>query len=397
MAPVGWVVLLLSLPALVPGPSVAVVPLTMAVYLCPHCAARISMPAGARHCEAHAEKPFDPAPEAQYWSDGRREGGGGACVFRCPVCKRFAWVTEAKRPDHADDRLATGVEQPKAPRAGMPALTDWFDAIESADVKTPSREQYLRLAAWRAYNSEAQDQRGASDGELASRHRENLEHLLGIVTGKEPGERLLRAEILRELGKFAEASSELQAPVPGPQEGVRLFLQQRIRAVDSQPRYIPLPCQPTGTAAGRGCLALTATATPGAPPNSGVFELIDALLAQPRLTVEVVGQLSGRRLDREGETDVPRVFRSDTQPDRAVRSIEAREAPKLPEAFVIVELGNGGVTSLADTIDHFGKPDGMRPHAGGLTLTYKKGARKLSVGVGPHDELVQGFVLDSGD
>lgn len=75
------------------------------------------------------------------------------------------------------------------------------------------RERYLRVRAWWAGNDKRRQ--GKSQSKLSVRERENLGALSQLLDEDEPQDRVMKAEIKRELGKFDEAVSILSGSIEG--------------------------------------------------------------------------------------------------------------------------------------------------------------------------------------
>ena len=73
------------------------------------------------------------------------------------------------------------------------------------------KERYARIRAWWASNDRRRE--GGDDTALSPRETANLERLAQLLDPAEPNHRLMRAEILRELGRFGRALDELSLPL----------------------------------------------------------------------------------------------------------------------------------------------------------------------------------------
>jgi hypothetical protein len=185
---------------LLPGPDI--------VLACPHCenpVRRVTFASGNNL-------------GAVYWSDGKmvaRMWPDVVNVTRCPACNEIFWVEDAKRLGQIDEYWK---------RSDPPdAATRWEDAPEimhldagglaSAIAATRSdradRMQWLRIRLWHALNDPrrgtTQNRSPALQQALQQLFLPNLEMLLPLLDEDEPGERLMKAEALREMGRFEEA------------------------------------------------------------------------------------------------------------------------------------------------------------------------------------------------
>ncbi|RKZ90607.1 MAG: hypothetical protein DRR19_09575 [Candidatus Parabeggiatoa sp. nov. 1] len=92
---------------------------------------------------------------------------------------------------------------------------EYLAAIEMGMGKTPEQELHLRVFAWWAANDplrQAQPDKAAPKSPFlpGSKARKNLEQLVKLLSATDPNKRLMKAEALRQLGRF----EELQAPFP---------------------------------------------------------------------------------------------------------------------------------------------------------------------------------------
>jgi len=183
---------------------------------------------------------------AQLWSDARLvapmlpdEPG----FARCPGCARFFWVDDAPwvgeisyagEPPPAEWRRAPGVYQPRC-------AADWLLAAESELVRSAADEVYLRRRAWWAANDRERSGDDATQP-LPSRPPEetaSMARLAELLDETDVHQRLLKGEVLRELGRFDAARSVLARPAPAEVESVRRFILERVEAGDTRVRPLP--------------------------------------------------------------------------------------------------------------------------------------------------------------
>jgi DNA polymerase-3 subunit beta len=92
-------------------------------------------------------------------------------------------------------------------RAKQLSEEDYLRAIEKPVWKTKKQECYVRIRYWREGNHALR--RGEIEA-LPQKHLDNLDVLLDLLSENKPDQRMMKAEVLRELGRFAEAIKLLQ-------------------------------------------------------------------------------------------------------------------------------------------------------------------------------------------
>jgi hypothetical protein len=125
---------------------------------------------------------------------------------RCPGCGRVFFVEDAGVVGERD-----GVEE--APRLAPLAGEAWAVALKDGAARTREQALELRLQAWWASNDPFRED---AAGWVAMERRApaevaNAAALLKLLNPEVGDEGLLQAELLRELGRFAEALAVLAA------------------------------------------------------------------------------------------------------------------------------------------------------------------------------------------
>jgi hypothetical protein len=163
------------------------------------------------HCRTHVvqeETVSGNTIGAIYWTDGKREAKmlpDHPWLVKCPVCSRLFWVDEAVEVDSGFD-AAIGKQQVLAP-SGKEMLEFLSGPALSAD-----KELYLRMRAWRSANDAWRWNPNATP-EFSKDQVQNLKALSDMLDEKEPNQRILKAEIARELGEFDECLGLLSHPL----------------------------------------------------------------------------------------------------------------------------------------------------------------------------------------
>jgi hypothetical protein len=152
------------------------------------------------HCRAHVvqeETVSGNTIGATYWTDGKREAKmlpNHPLLAKCPVCGGLFWVDEAVEVDTGFD-AAKGKQQVLAP-----SEKDVLGFL-SGPALPRDKEMFLRVAAWRSANDAWRRVPNATPS-FSKDQEQNLKALSDMLDEKEPNQRILKAEIARELGEF---------------------------------------------------------------------------------------------------------------------------------------------------------------------------------------------------
>lgn len=103
----------------------------------------------------------------------------------------------------------------RTPKAQHPCEADYRDAIKSGVGGTPERLSYLRMRLWWAGNDAI---RAGEKANLSEEHLQNLIAFAPLLSEANPDQRLMKAEFLRELGRFADAEALLKLKLPNGYE-----------------------------------------------------------------------------------------------------------------------------------------------------------------------------------
>lgn len=134
-------------------------------------------------------------------------------VVQCAHCDTAFWLADAEEVEH---RARSGAEPAPGPggapvaRAVEPTEEEYYEAIAKGLAADDGQLATLRLFAWWRSNEPLREHAGeeaAGNVEASTRRRENLEALGPLLDDSEEPAALLKAEVLRELGRF-EAAKE---------------------------------------------------------------------------------------------------------------------------------------------------------------------------------------------
>jgi hypothetical protein len=203
------------------GPALAYVPGPQSIHACPRCGALV----------AEATTLSGNTIGARFWTDGRMIAPrlpDRPWVVKCPVCLDLLWLDEIPP---MGSRLQ--FEEPdRWPEAWWPITPAEEDYHRLLGTEVLPREKLFetRLRAWWAAN-DAYRFGPPPDGDLPSiwRETENMNALLDLLDPEDKDERILMAELARELGLFATCLRLLEHDF-GPREPVMELVRDLARA-----------------------------------------------------------------------------------------------------------------------------------------------------------------------
>ena len=154
------------------------------------------------HCKAHVvqeETVSGNTIGATYWTDGKREAKmlpDHPWLAKCPACSGLFWVDESVEVDTGFD-AAKGKQQVLAP--SEKELLGFL----SGPALPRDKELYARIRAWRSANDAWRWNPNATPA-FSKDQEQNLKALSDMLDEREPNQRILKAEIARELANFDE-------------------------------------------------------------------------------------------------------------------------------------------------------------------------------------------------
>lgn len=173
------------------------------VIACPHCGSL------ARRHTLTSGNTFG----AILWSDGKQEAPmlpEFPAVTKCDHCKRFYWVDEAEVKGEMELFGDISKRVPKEWETAQPirdlSIDDYIEALDTGLGSTREKERYLRGHFWWAVNDII---RRNSHAQIPMRYvqkwRENLTKLSVLLDERNPNDRIMKAEIAREMEDFNQA------------------------------------------------------------------------------------------------------------------------------------------------------------------------------------------------
>jgi hypothetical protein len=181
------------------------------VVACPHCKAL------AKHLTLMSGNTFG----AQRWTDGKMVAPmlpRPPAVVKCHACGECYWLEDAESVGTVDsEHCRTG--RPDNPAwAAAPEVKElnereYYKALRRGLAADRQQERELRILAWWRSNDayRSRQRRSASGAVLRSTAwEENLKALRDLLDESDEGDRLMKAEVLRELGEFEPARQLLK-------------------------------------------------------------------------------------------------------------------------------------------------------------------------------------------
>jgi hypothetical protein len=164
---------------------------------------------------------------ATRWTDGKMIAPmlpEPPAIIKCSACGGFYWLSDARvigelptwgaEPDQAPD------DWKSAEHVRELSESEYLQAIAAGAAHNTEQELHLRINAWWAGNDplRSDDQVTHQQPKAAPTRSTaaitNLERLLEQLDTNNPDDRLMQAELLRELGRFEDATTLLNADFP---------------------------------------------------------------------------------------------------------------------------------------------------------------------------------------
>lgn len=170
---------------------------------------------------------------AVFWTDGECHADmlpDEPKLVKCPFCKALVWLEELEEAGDKGVNRYDGFVPINNPDVAlditrpykMPNRNDYFRLLKTK-IDSAEREIYLRLRAWRAGNNRRrrsehgparfQGKKDKPMEPLSNAEKMNMNELSCMLDEKNDEERLLKAELLRELGFFNRSLYLLAMPL----------------------------------------------------------------------------------------------------------------------------------------------------------------------------------------
>ena len=173
---------------------------------------------------------------ARFWTDGKMLAPmlpDRPWLIKCPKCGTLFWIDEAKElgKQKGWDKHK---EWPNAVEPILPSEADFLDMLSSSQLPE-EKEVYARRHAWWATNDAVRTSESVTVS-FSPAQEENLHALANILDDKDPYQRIIKAEIYRELGMFEECAKLLAQPFDKDRHTevaafIRKLAEQKLRPV----------------------------------------------------------------------------------------------------------------------------------------------------------------------
>ncbi len=154
---------------------------------------------------------------AKFWTDGKREAPmlpDQPWLVLCPHCHAPLWINELQSLGECDLWCELNGKFRDALHYDPLSVDEYFALLEQG-IDESLKEQYVRLRAWWAGNDLRRNQ--AMDiMPMSAREASNLAVFATMLDESDADERVMKAEVLRELSCFDEASELLATLVDEP-------------------------------------------------------------------------------------------------------------------------------------------------------------------------------------
>lgn len=146
---------------------------------------------------------------ATCWTDGKREAPmlpDQPWLVMCPHCHALLWIDELEEIGEIEPWGERDCKFENAIEYELPSHDEYFAFLEK-DIGTPDKQRYVRLRAWWAGN----DARRTKNAEMqiSAREASNLMAFAQLLDESDPNDLVMKAEVMRELGRFEDANALL--------------------------------------------------------------------------------------------------------------------------------------------------------------------------------------------
>ncbi|MEW6323972.1 MAG: hypothetical protein AB1515_01145 [Nitrospirota bacterium] len=158
---------------------------------------------------------------ARFWTDGKFDAPmlpDQPWLVKCPHCAALLWLNEQ---EHVEELWPYDEDFQDALPYTAPLIQDYLGLLQKG-VSDTRRERYLRLRAWWAGNDARRH--SGKDAPLSDDEIANLRAFAVLLDESDENDRLMKAETMRELGRYEDATALLLTPFSYKQRQVAALI-----------------------------------------------------------------------------------------------------------------------------------------------------------------------------
>lgn len=178
---------------------------------------------------------------AKYWTDGKREAPmlpDSIVVSVCEKCNNYFWVEDAEIIDETNPG-----EEEYSDLEYLQELTleQYIDALKKKEIRSEEDTFYLLLQIWWKYNDYfRENNEGALSQNVKNKMPSLLNKLLRMFDENDDNNLMMKGELLRELGRFAEAGKTLNKITTPEYSQAKQFILELVKDEVSELRELKL-------------------------------------------------------------------------------------------------------------------------------------------------------------
>ncbi len=146
---------------------------------------------------------------ARYWTDGKCDAPmlpDQPWLVKCPSCHKLFWIDEAKEHGEVDPFEYDDKKLSKLIDYEIPTEEDYLKYVSKGNLPE-EKERYIRVKAWWIANDSLREVKKPeeSNSHFSVQQKDNLVALSNMLNDNSIEDRLMKAEIAREIAMFEEA------------------------------------------------------------------------------------------------------------------------------------------------------------------------------------------------
>lgn len=148
-------------------------------------------------------------------------------ITKCHACDSYYWISDAEQiaevpsPLTSSSGMHVDPAWQEAPHVVELDEADYWLALAYGVTTTPKQEKRLRILVWWKSNDPYRHEPPPTDAAISEEAMLNIQKLVDLFDEDEPEEKLMKAEALRQLGKFDESITILRSVSDQELEGAQ--------------------------------------------------------------------------------------------------------------------------------------------------------------------------------